>query len=130
MKRSTLIAVGVLVLILLLTSATFVGARMLRDSDKAENDDGGGGKVMELMTNDGSGPKSLRLKIEPSPELPDEPAEVSGILLRRQDNSMFVAGADIAELERVSLTKGQLLARGSRDHPGFRLVVDSPHDSG
>ena len=126
MKRSMLITVGVLVLVLLLTSATFVGARMMRDSDKAETEDGDGGKVMELMTNDGSGPKSLRLKIEPAPELPDEPTEVNGVFLKRQDNSVFVGTGEI----RLGIEMddgGQQSV--SLDHSGPEIEVVVSHDT-
>jgi hypothetical protein len=126
MKRSMLITGGILVLVLLLTSATFVGARMLRDSDKEESEDGGGGKVMELTTNDGSGPTSLRLKIEPSPELPDEPAEVNGVLVRRQDNSVFVGTGEI----RLGITMDEAGQQSvSLDHSGPEVEVVINHDT-
>jgi hypothetical protein len=121
-----LITVGVLVLVLLLTSATFVGARMLRNSDEAETEDGGGGKVMELMTNDGSGPKSLRLKIELSPDLPDEPAEVNGIFVRREDNSVFVGTGEI----RMGITLDEAGRQSvSLDHSGPEIEVVINHDT-
>jgi hypothetical protein len=126
MKRSMLITGGILALVLLLTSATFVGARMLRDSGKAETEDEGSGKVMELMTNDGSGPRSLRLKIEPAPELPDEPTEVNGVLLRRQDNSVFVGTGEI----RLGITMDEAGQQSvSLDHSGPEIEVVINHDT-
>ena len=36
-------------------------------------------RVMELVGDDGSGPVSLTVSIEPAPELPDSPSEASGV---------------------------------------------------
>jgi hypothetical protein len=121
-----LITGGILALVLLLTSAAFVGARMLRDSDKAESEDGGSGKVMELMTDDGSGPTSLRLEIKPAPELPDEPTEVNGVLLRRQDNSVFVGTGEV----RLGITMDEAGQQSvSLDHSGPEIEVVVNHDT-
>jgi hypothetical protein len=120
MKRSILITGGVLALVLLLASATFVGARMLGDSDEADAQDGGAGKVIELTTNNGSGPTSLRLKIEPAPELPDEPAEVRGVFVRQQDNSIFVGTGEI----RLGVTLDETgKSSVSLDHSGPEIEV-------
>ena len=47
-------------------------------------------RVMELVNDDGSGPVSMRISIEPSPDLPETSSEVGGVFLRREDNSVFV----------------------------------------
>jgi hypothetical protein len=92
MKRSLLIVSGVLAIILVLASAAYVAARMLGASS---GDEGwGAGNVMEIVSDDGSGPVNLKIKIKPAPELPDESSETSGVLLKRQDNSLFIGTGD------------------------------------
>lgn len=54
-------------------------------------------RVLSLVADNGSGPVSVRITIEPSPDLPDRPTEASGVFVRRQDNSIFV-GTGVMEL--------------------------------
>ncbi len=53
-------------------------------------------RVMELVFDDGSGPKSLRIITEPSPDLPDRPTEVAGVFVSREDNSILVGTGGIS----------------------------------
>lgn len=124
MKRSILIVGGTVVLTLLLVSAAFLGARMLRSPGRTSADvGGGGGRVMEIAVDDGSGPVSLRIRIEPASELPDRPAEAAGIFVRRQDNSVFV-GTGAIELDvEVNGNTGERTVSLSHSGPEIEVVV-------
>lgn len=122
MKRTILIAGGVAAVVLLLAGAAFVGVRMLSAPDEMASD-AGGGRVFEIAIDDGSGPISLRVRIEPAPELPDRPAEASGIFVRRQDNSIFV-GTGAIELDvEVNGNTGESSVSLSHSGPEIEVVV-------
>lgn len=121
MKRVAVI-VGVVVIVLLLVSAAFFGARMLTSPDEPEPSAGMGVRVMELVTDDGSGPVSLRIIVEPASELPDRPAEAAGVFLRRQDNSIFVGTGNI-ELDVGIETGKDPVIKLTSDGPEIEVVV-------
>jgi hypothetical protein len=126
MRRTLLLSAGVSVVLMLLVGAALVGARMLRSSGQAPAA-AGGGRVMEIMADDGSGPVPYRIRFAPAPELPDRPAEVGGIFLRRQDDSLFVGtGAIIADVE-VNGDTGEEQFSLSHDGPEVEVVVT--HDT-
>ena len=77
---------------------------------------------MEIVSDDGSGPVSLRIIIEPAPELPDRPSEVSGVFIRRQDDSIFVGTGNV-ELD-VEIEEGsEPVINLSSDGPEVEVVV-------
>src|ERR1051325_8504168 len=80
--------IGVIILVILLAGAAFVGARLLNGQGLPFTSQGGGlGPGLSLS---GPGGKMVKLDIEPSKELPQTPADVSGLFDHRQDNSLFV----------------------------------------
>ena len=126
MKRTVLIAGGLVLLVALLAGAAYVGTRMLTAPDEGASATGGTGRVMEIVSDDGSGPVSLRIIIEPSPELPDRPSEASGIFLRRQDDSIFVGTGSI-ELDVEVESGSDPVISLSSDGPEIEVVVT--HDT-
>jgi hypothetical protein len=122
MKRRILSIGGVVVLLMLLASAAFVGTRMLTAPDETAGAAGGGGRVMEIVSDDGSGPVSLRIIIEPASELPDRPSEVSGVFVRRQDDSIFVGTGNV-ELDVDIEDGGEPVINLSSDGPEIEVVV-------
>jgi hypothetical protein len=122
MKRTILIAGGVIFVVALLAGAAFVGARMLTAPDEMTAATGTGSRVMEIISDDGSGPVSLRIIIEPAPELPDRPSEASGVFLRRQDDSIFVGTGGI-ELDVEIKDGSEPVISLSSDGPEVEVVV-------
>jgi hypothetical protein len=122
MKGRILIAGGVVLIVALLAGAAFVGARMLTAPDETTAATGASGRVMEIVTDDGSGPVSLRIIIEPAPELPDRPSEASGIFLRRQDDSIFVGTGGI-ELDVEVKDGSEPVISLSSDGPEVEVIV-------
>lgn len=121
MKRVSIVA-GIVVVVLLLVSAAFFGARMLTGSDESANSAGAGVRIMEFVTDDGSGPVSLRIIVEPASELPDRPAETGGVFLRRQDNSIFVGTGNIEADIEIETGKDPVIKLTS-DGPEVEIVV-------
>ncbi len=99
-------------------------------------------RVLQLVQDDGSGPVSLTVSIEPATELPDTPSEASGVFSRREDNSIFVGTGSIeldVEVHQVEggaiepvvtlstsgpvveavVTRDTILYRDETDIPGF-----------
>ncbi|MCK4470470.1 MAG: hypothetical protein KAW49_01655 [Anaerolineae bacterium] len=99
MKRSVWIASGVVVLVLLLAGAAFVAGRLLSSQEQtpgprvAEESNPGGESEVEVQ-----GGESAVAKVqggdEPA-ELPDDPSEVTGVFVRREDNSIFIGTGNL-----------------------------------
>ena len=98
---------------------------MLTKPEEAAEEASGGGrvKVMELVTNDGSGPVSLRISVEPASELPNRPSEAGGVFDRRQDNSIFVGTGDIELDVEVDGNTGKRDVTLSYSGPVIEVVV-------
>ena len=122
MKRTILILVGIVTLIALLAGAAYVGARMLGARGSA-SESGQRGKVIELVGDDGSGPVSMRIRIEPAPELPDRPPEAAGIYVRRQDSSLYVGTGGIELDVEVNGNTGERQVTLSHDGPEVEAVT-------
>ncbi len=127
MRRSVLVASSALVLLALLVSAAFVGARMLRASGEQESEPEFRGRVMEMVSDNGSGPVSQRITVLPAPELPARPSETSGMFVRRQDNSLFVGtGGTTVDVE-VDGNTGERVVNLGHTGPEIEVVVN--HDT-
>ena len=117
MKRSMLIVGGVVV-VLLLAGAAFVGGRMLSAQNQRADDAGGDGRQMTT-----SGPfGSSSVDIVSADEEPAVTADAAGILVRREDNSVFVGTGDI----RVRIEADGETGTG-HDGPVVEVVVT--HDT-
>lgn len=121
MKRTILIAAGIVALVALLAGAAYVGARML-GAQGAAAQGGPQGKVIELVGDDGSGPVSVRIRIEPAPELPDRPPEAAGIYVRRQDSSVYVGTGGIELDIEVNGNTGERQVNLSHNGPEVEVV--------
>lgn len=123
MKRTMLIAGGVVVLVALLAGAAFVGTQMLGSSQDTAADDGPSVRVMELVADVGNGPVSLKIRIEPAPELPDSPAAAAGVFVRRQDNSIFVGTGSIELDVEVDGATGEQKVNLGHSGPEIEVIV-------
>lgn len=119
MKRTILILGIALVVTAVLAGGAYFGVRMLRAPEPAST--GGSGRTIQIVTDTGSGPVPMNVHFEPAPELPDRPAEVAGVFLRRQDNSLFV-GTGAIELQ-VEVNNDERVAKLSSDGPEVEVVL-------
>ena len=111
MKRSTWIVVGV-VSTLLLAGAAFVGGRML--SGQNQTSSGGSGSGSFTISGPGG---TQSFDIVPAEELPSASPEVSGILVRSEDNTFIVGTGQV----RIMMNEGEIGA--SHDGPEVEVVV-------
>ena len=87
-------------------------------------------RVLELSIDDGSGPVSAKISIEPSPDLPDSPSEVSGVFSRRQDNSIYVGtGAVKLDLDIELVAGGAIEPTVTLSHSGPVVEVVVTHET-
>ncbi len=115
--------VGGLVLVTMLVAGAFTAVRLLA---KPEQDAYGANvQVFEDEIDDGSGPVSITTIVEPSPDLPERQAEVSGVFLRREDNSVFVGTGNIS----VSVVVENGETTTAADHSGPEVEVVLTHDT-
>jgi hypothetical protein len=115
--------IGGIVSVVLLAGAVFVAARLLNSPQEAA---GGGGEIM-MVSDKGGGAVSISLDIEPAPELPATPAEVMGLFVRREDNSIFVGTGEIELRVEVDQATGQ--RQSSADYSGPVLEVVATRDT-
>lgn len=126
MMKNTALIVGIVVVVVLLAGAAFFGAQMLSGPEAADGADSGR-RVMEIISDNGSGPVSVRLTFAPAPELPDRPAETSGVFIRREDNSIFVGTGNIELDVEVDGATGEKIV--SLNHSGPEVEVVVGHDT-
>ena len=124
----TLLIVVVVVLIVLVAGAAFVAGQMLLAPDGAgSHDEGESGRVMVLSMDDGSGPVTFRIRIEPNPALPDRPPEAAGVFVSQEDNSIFVGTGSIELDVEVDGNTGERTINLSHSGPEIEVVVT--HDT-
>ena len=124
MKRNYLLLVGIVTTIGVVGAGTFTAVRLI--SAQAQSEPQGAPRVLEFVEDDGSGsPKSVRLTIDPAPELPNRSPEVSGIFVKRQDNSIFV-GTGAITLD-VEINNGEPQVFLSNSGPEVEVVLT--HDT-
>jgi len=113
---------GGIVVLLLLAGAAFVGARLLNGQGLPFVSAGGGsGPSLSLG---GPGGKMLKLDIESSKELPQTPADVTGLFDHRQDNSIF-AGTGKVTMAFKKDPSGKVETSSNHDGPTVEIVVTS-----
>ena len=87
-------------------------------------------RVVELINDDGSGPVSVKITTMPAPELPDTPSEISGVFVRRDDNSIVVGTGPIElNLEVRQAPGGALETDVSLTASGPEIEVVVTHDT-
>jgi hypothetical protein len=118
MNRSILIIIGS-VSLLLVAGAVFMGARLLNSSQAGS---GNGKEMMVVGAGGGGGQVAFSLDIKPAPELPGAPAEVNGLFVRREDNSIFVGTGEI-EMSVTIDEAGQRQASSNYSGPVLEVVV-------
>ncbi|UCC63598.1 MAG: hypothetical protein JSV36_00625 [Anaerolineae bacterium] len=114
MKHTTLIVGSVVVLVLLLASAAFVGARMLSGQNQRNE-----GSNSNSSISDSGGTKEFELV--PAAELPTASFDINGLFLRREDNSIIVGTGQV----RVTMQGGRVA--GTHNGPEAEVVVT--HDT-
>lgn len=123
MKNIILIIGGLMVIAILIGAAFVAGQMWATPEEAAANAPDGGGRVMEIVENDGSGPFGVRVSFEPAPELPDRPAEISGIFVRREDDSIFVGTGEIELDVEVDGNTGKRTVTANHSGPVVEVVV-------
>ena len=118
-KPRTPYIIGGIVLVLLLAGAAFVGGRLLNGQGLPGLS---GGPF--VLTGPG-GERSIRIgpgDIQPAEELPQTPADVSGLFDHRQDKSIFVGTGKV----QISVQKdqsGEVHTSSNHDGPTVEVVV-------
>lgn len=119
MKKRILIVGGIIVLVVLLAGAAFVGGQLLMGQGLPGLSSG-----PQVFT-DPNGGKQIRIgpgDIQPAKELPQTPADVRGVFVRRKDNSIFVGtGVVIRQVQKDQ--NGNLTSSSTYDGPIVEVVV-------
>src|SRR6266487_5531056 len=114
--------IGGILVVLLLAGAAFVGARLLNGQGLPFVSSGDG--VGPSLSLGGPGGKMVKLDIEPSKELPQTPADVSGLFDHRQDNSIFVGTGRVTMAFKKD-PSGKVETSSNHDGPTVEVVVTS-----
>ncbi len=89
MKKKILIGIGAVLGVVLLAGAVFVAVRLLNTITSAN----GPGMPPAGSGGPGKGATVFMLKLTPAPELPVVHSDLTGVVTRIQDNSLFVTQA-------------------------------------
>lgn len=120
MKRTTLIVLGILVLVALLAGAAFVGAQLLSGQGLPVQASSGG---LKMAIGQGAKPGQMfSLNIEPAKELPQTPADAQGLFDHRKDNSIFVGTGQVRMMAQKDAS-GNVTTSASHDGPTVEVVV-------
>ena len=118
MKKTILIIIGVVVLVLLLAGAAFVGAQLLSGQGLPVQASSGG---LQFMTSQG-GKQQVKIDIQPAKELPQIPADAKGLFDHRQDNSIFVGTGNVRMMAQKDQS-GNVTTSATHDGPVIEVVV-------
>ncbi len=120
MKKRILVIGGVVVLVLLLAGAAFVGGQLLNGQGLPLQASAGG---LRMMTSQGGKPgQQIRLDIQPAKELPQTPADAKGLFDHRQDNSIFVGTGNVKMMAQKDQS-GNVTTSATHDGPVVEVVV-------
>ena len=119
MKKTILIIVGVLVLVVLLAGAAFVGAQLLAGQGLPGLSSG------PLVLTGPDGRQQVRIQpgdTQPAKELPQTPADVRSVFDHRKDNSLFVGtGVIITGVQKDQ--GGNVTSSSTFNGPTVEVVV-------
>jgi hypothetical protein len=110
------IALGLTALVLF-GAAAFFGGRLLSGQGL-----GGGSSQLTYTDGNGNTVTAVQIDMDPAPELPEEKSITSGILIRREDNSLFLGTGGITA---VGSADGEVTFQ--HDGPEVEVVVN--HDT-
>ena len=119
MKKRILIIGGIVVLVIVLAGAAFVGGRLLTGQGLPGLSSG-----PEVSTGPG-GRMSIRIRpgdIQPAKELPQTPADVGGVFDHRKDNSIYVGTAQISIMTKKDQSRNEQTS-ASHTGPVVEVVV-------
>ena len=118
-KPSLLKWLGLIVVVLLLVAAAFVGGQLL---NRANPQAGGPGAPGIFASSSGPGGNaegiSIELKVTPAPELPTRQPDANGLFVNREDNSLFIGTGGI-----TMMVSSEGTSSSSYDGPVVDIVV-------
>jgi len=119
MKKTILIVGGIVVLVVLLAGAAFVGGQLLTGQGLPGLSSG----PLVLKGPDGS--QQIRIQpgdIQPAKELPRTPEDVRGVFDHRKDNSLFVGTGVVLRTVQQD-QNGNVTSSSTQDGPVVEVVV-------
>ncbi len=105
MKKRVLIIGGIIVLIVLLAGAAFVGGRLLTGQGLPGQVAAGG---INMVTLGGGKEQGISIQTIPAKELPQTPADARGLFDHRKDNSIFVGTGNVRMMVIKNQQSGQV----------------------
>ncbi len=120
MKKRILIIGGIVMLVLVLAGAAFVGAQLLAGQGLPAQASKSG---LTVMTGQNGKPvQAVQPDIQPANELPQTPADVRGVFDHRKDNSLFV-GTGVIIRQTQKDQSGNVTSSSTYNGPVVEVVV-------
>jgi len=122
-KRGGLIALIIVLAIVLLAGAAFVGARLL---NKGTQQTQSGPQIMEIGSSGargGGGPamKSMRIEVEPAKEIPTRQSDMSGMVTEIKDKSIMMN--DSGKIAVSIDESGEVTTTTDQNSPSKEVVI-------
>ncbi len=112
MKRAIILGGGIVVLVLLLAGAAFVGGQLLN----------GQGLPGLWWAGGPGGMNKINVNVQPAKELPQRPADARGLFDHRKDNSFCVGTGQVRMMVQKDQS-GNVQTSASHDGPTIEVVV-------
>jgi hypothetical protein len=117
MKRNIGLIAGGILLVAMLGGAAYMGARLLSQKAPSAADKG---MMLNPAGPGGKGPVSVRVQRKPASELPQTPADVTGVFDHAADRSVFVK--TVSGAVQIMSKNGQIATNA--DGPTVEIVVN------
>jgi hypothetical protein len=119
MKKRMLVIGGIIVLVIVLAGAAFVGGRLLTGQGLPVQVSSGG---LRMALGGPGGKVPIQFDEQPAKELPQTPADVRGAFDHRKDNSIFVGTGKVTFTAQKDQS-GQVQTSSSHSGPTVEVVV-------
>ncbi|GAB4581645.1 MAG: hypothetical protein Fur0022_43940 [Anaerolineales bacterium] len=95
-KKSSLLKwLGLLVLVVLLVAAAFVGGQLLNRANPQAGGPNGPGLVISGQGSGGGERMEVQLQVTPAPELPTRQPDANGLFISREDNTISIGTGNV-----------------------------------
>lgn len=118
-KKSSLLKwIGLIVLVIILVAAAFVGGQLLNRANPLAGGPNGQGIFVSSEGAGGGERMEVQLQVTPAPELPTRQPDATGLFVSREDNSLFIGTGNVTMMVN---SEGE--ASSSYEGPVVEIVV-------
>ncbi|MDX1522774.1 MAG: hypothetical protein R3264_14190 [Anaerolineae bacterium] len=126
------LVIGSILVVALVAIGAFIGVQVLGSPAEVAADGPNQHhvvKVTQIVRDDGSGPVSLIIHVEPSDALPDEPLTAGGVFVGHDQDALLIGVGNIEIEADVEVINGERTPSVTVNHDGPTLRVSTTPDT-